>query len=224
MFSFFKKKINTEEGFYFPVTTDIHSHILPGIDDGSPNVETSLQLVKGLMQLGINKSIATPHIIGDMYRNNADTIFAAQQLLQDALTKEGLAFTLCAAAEYMLDNYFFELLDNKTLMLTVKDNILLTEFSYSAMPSHPEKMSFAIQTEGYIPILAHPERYGYYHRDYKYFNHLKVQKACQYLLFTDLRIKEIADKLGIEDQYYFSRMFAKLMGMSPVAYRTKRIS
>jgi len=58
----------------------------------------------------------------------------------------------------------------------------------------------------------------------EYFNHLKVQKACQYLLFTDLRIKEIADKLGIEDQYYFSRMFTKLMGISPVGYRTKRIS
>lgn len=58
----------------------------------------------------------------------------------------------------------------------------------------------------------------------EYFNHLKVQKACQYLLFTDLRIKEIADKLGIEDPYYFSRMFTKLMGISPIAYRTKRIS
>jgi len=58
----------------------------------------------------------------------------------------------------------------------------------------------------------------------EHFNHLKVQKACQYLLFTDLRIKEIADKLGIEDQYYFSRMFSKIMGMSPVAYRIKRIS
>jgi AraC-like DNA-binding protein/mannose-6-phosphate isomerase-like protein (cupin superfamily) len=58
----------------------------------------------------------------------------------------------------------------------------------------------------------------------EYFNHLKVQKACQYLLFTDLRIKEIADKLGIEDQYYFSRMFSKLMGTSPGTYRSKRIN
>jgi AraC-like DNA-binding protein/uncharacterized RmlC-like cupin family protein len=58
----------------------------------------------------------------------------------------------------------------------------------------------------------------------EHFNHLKVQKACQYLLFTDLRIKEIANKLGIEDQYYFSRMFTKIMGMSPVAYRIKRIN
>ena len=58
----------------------------------------------------------------------------------------------------------------------------------------------------------------------EYFNHLKVQKASQFLLFTDLRIKEIADKLGIKDPYYFTRMFTKLMGMSPATYRTKRVS
>lgn len=57
----------------------------------------------------------------------------------------------------------------------------------------------------------------------EYFNHLKVQKACQYLLFTNLRIKEIAQELGIEDQYYFSRMFTKVMGLAPNDYREKRI-
>lgn len=55
----------------------------------------------------------------------------------------------------------------------------------------------------------------------EYFNHLKVQKACQYLLFTNLRIKEISQELGIEDQYYFSRMFTKVMGMPPNDYRIK---
>lgn len=57
----------------------------------------------------------------------------------------------------------------------------------------------------------------------EYFNHLKIQQACQYLLFTDLRIKEIASELGIDDPYYFSRMFAKVMGVSPNSYREKRI-
>ncbi|MDH7464382.1 AraC family transcriptional regulator [Chitinophagaceae bacterium 26-R-25] len=56
----------------------------------------------------------------------------------------------------------------------------------------------------------------------EYFNHLKVQKACQYLLFTDLRVKEIAGKIGIYDPYYFSRMFSKIMGISPNEYRIKR--
>ena len=56
----------------------------------------------------------------------------------------------------------------------------------------------------------------------EYFNHLKIQKACQFLHFTDLRVKEIADKLGIEDPYYFSRMFSRLMGVSPNQYRGSR--
>jgi AraC-like DNA-binding protein len=57
----------------------------------------------------------------------------------------------------------------------------------------------------------------------EYFNHLKVQKACQFLLFTQLRIKEIAFEVGIDDPYYFSRMFTKIMGMSPNTYRQKRV-
>ncbi|HMJ47542.1 MAG TPA: CpsB/CapC family capsule biosynthesis tyrosine phosphatase [Ferruginibacter sp.] len=156
-----------------PFTTDIHSHILPGIDDGSPDVETSIMLIRGLMSAGITKSIATPHIIGDMYRNNSDTIFGAMKLLQDELDRQGIEFELSAAAEYMMDAYFIELLNNKTLLLTVKDKLLLTEFSYSSQPAHPEKMSFSIIMEGYTPILAHPERYGYYHDDFKMFHRLK---------------------------------------------------
>jgi AraC-like DNA-binding protein len=57
----------------------------------------------------------------------------------------------------------------------------------------------------------------------EYYNHLKIQKACQYLLFTDLRVKEISYKLGINDPYYFSRLFSKVMGMSPNVYRDKKI-
>lgn len=57
----------------------------------------------------------------------------------------------------------------------------------------------------------------------EYFNHLKIQQACQYLLFTQLRVKEISFELGIDDPYYFTRMFTKVMGMSPNTYREKRI-
>ena len=91
MFSFFRKKsIPAASGLSFPFDTDIHSHILPGIDDGSPDIETSLALVRGLYGLGIRKSVATPHIIADMYRNTPETINAALLLLQEAVAKEGI--------------------------------------------------------------------------------------------------------------------------------------
>jgi tyrosine-protein phosphatase YwqE len=173
MFSLFKKKKPILSNSYFPITTDIHSHILPGIDDGSPDIETSLLLVNGLMELGITRSIATPHIIGDMYRNDAQTIAVALKKLQEALSEKQIDFKVHAAAEYMLDDYFLELLQDQIPLLTLKDNIVLTEFSYAERPYNIEKMLFSIITEGYQPILAHPERYGYFHNDTKQYHHLK---------------------------------------------------
>jgi tyrosine-protein phosphatase YwqE len=110
------------------------------------------------------------------------------------LERQGIDFNLSAAAEYMLDQYFFEMLDNKVLLLTVQDKLLLTEFSYSSMPDHIEKMSFNIITEGYSPILAHPERYAYFHNNYKIYHHLKelgFQLQVNLLSLTNYYGKEV---------------------------------
>jgi tyrosine-protein phosphatase YwqE len=170
VFSFFRKKSSAES--YFPITTDIHSHILPGIDDGAPDLEASMLLVKGLMEMGITRSVATPHIISDLYRNTPETIAAAQKILQEELDKQHLDFKLSAAAEYMMDAAFFDKLNRGERLLTVKDQLLLTEFSYMTMPENPKLMSFTIITNGYTPILAHPERYGYLHDSYKNYHNL----------------------------------------------------
>ncbi len=171
MFSIFKKTAPFPSP-YFPIVTDIHSHILPGIDDGSPDIETSLALIEGLMKLGITQSIATPHIIGDLYRNDASSINESLSLLKKTLLEKQIDFKVTAAAEYMLDAYFLELLELNKPLLTIKDNILLTEFSYADKPYNVEQLLFNIITEGYQPILAHPERYGYYHNDFKQYNYL----------------------------------------------------
>ena len=173
MLNIFKKKQEFYTQGYFPIANDIHSHILPGIDDGSPDMETSLFLIDGMMKAGIASAVATPHIIGDMYRNDAVTIGAALGKVQEALKEKQTDFTLKAAAEYMMDEYFLTLLANKTPLLTVHDNMVLTEFSYVEKPFNAEQMAFTMITEGYRPILAHPERYGYYHNDHKQFDHLK---------------------------------------------------
>jgi protein-tyrosine phosphatase len=173
MFSIFKKKAPVFDSNYFPIVTDIHSHILPGIDDGSPDVDNSIELIEGLMKLGVTSSIATPHIIGDMFRNNEETISKALSILRNKLVEKNIHFPVNAAAEYMMDDYFLELLKNKTKLLTLKENIILTEFSYSEKPYNHKQMVFSIITEGYQPILAHPERYGYFHHDYKIYDELK---------------------------------------------------
>ncbi len=195
MFSFFKKRNDRVQTDYFPIVTDIHSHILPGIDDGSPDVETSILLIKGLMDLGVKRSVATPHIIGDMYPNNSETISTALHLLKTALKEREIDFEVEAAAEYMLDGYFFELLQEKVPLLTVRDTLVLTEFPYSTMPDYVEKMSFAIITDGYTPILAHPERYGYAHENYKFYNRwaeLGFKLQVNLLSLTGYYGKEVA--------------------------------
>jgi tyrosine-protein phosphatase YwqE len=153
--------------------TEIHCHVLPGIDDGSPDVETSVNLVKGLKSLGCNHIIATPHIIGDMYRNNRETISGAANKLQKALDAEGIEIGLSFAAEYMMDDYFMQLLKNEESLLCYKDKYLLTEFSYAVPPTHVEEISFEINTRGYQPILAHPERYNYFHQNFEQYERLK---------------------------------------------------
>lgn len=155
-----------------PIQTDIHSHILPGIDDGAPDIATSITLIKGLQQLGIQKIIATPHIIGDLYRNTPDTINTALQQTKAACANENINIELSAAAEYMLDDHFINLLRTGQPLMAIKDNIILTEQSYASPTSNLDKISFEIITSGYQPIMAHPERYNYYHHDHSRFHYL----------------------------------------------------
>ena len=125
MFGIFKRKPSDDVNAVLPVSTDMHSHILPGIDDGSPDIETSLRLVKGIYNLGIRTTVATPHIIGDMYRNTHETINAALAKLKDACATAGIDIAISAAAEYMLDDYFMKLLRHDEPLLAIHDNIIL---------------------------------------------------------------------------------------------------
>lgn len=175
MLNLFRKKKEHQPlypGFSW-LSQDIHSHLLPGIDDGSPDIETSLSLLRSLSAAGIKKFICTPHIIGDMYRNTPQTVNAALELLQQAVEREGLDVELSAAAEYMLDDHFMELMRKNEPLLTLKDRIILTELNYSTVVDNLEEIAFEIVTGNYQPIMAHPERYHYYHKNYDAYTRLK---------------------------------------------------
>ena len=152
---------------------DIHCHLLPGIDDGSPDVATSIELIKSLSAVGINRFICTPHVIGDMFRNTPVTIKAALDVLKSACQEHGLNTEISAAAEYMMDDYFIELLRKKQPLLTLTKNYILTELSYASMPDNLEQIAFEINVNNYQPLMAHPERYFYYHRDHDQYFRLK---------------------------------------------------
>jgi len=158
IFSFFKKR--KEKSNVPRLKVDLHSHLIPGIDDGSQSMEESLSLLRGMEALGYEKVITTPHIMSDAYRNTPEIITKGLRSLREAAGKEGLTIEIEAAAEYYLDDGFYDLLQ-KGEMLTVKGDYLLFETSYFAKPIQLEEMIFAISTSGYKPLMAHPERYRY---------------------------------------------------------------
>ncbi|MDA0686697.1 MAG: histidinol phosphatase [Bacteroidetes bacterium] len=152
---------------------DFHNHILPGIDDGAPDTEQSLILIRGLQELGFDRIHASPHIIADTHPNSPKTIEAARQKLSQAIEAQGMTLSIHAAAEYMLDDVFLSNLKAKQPLLRLGGDRVLVEFSYIQKPDHVESYSFEMQIQGYEPVLAHPERYGYYHRDFEYYEYLK---------------------------------------------------
>src|SRR5690349_2914514 len=107
---FGKKKETGTEKVYSLLKADMHSHLLPGIDDGSPDMKTSLELIRGMKALGYSKLITTPHIMGDMYRNSRELIEAKLAELKSAAENEGIEIALHAAAEYFLDDYVASML------------------------------------------------------------------------------------------------------------------
>jgi protein-tyrosine phosphatase len=127
-------------------------------------------LIEGLYAAGIRKTIATPHIIGDLYRNTPATINNALLQVKTACTKKNIDIEITAAAEYMLDDHFMELLRGDAPLLTLHKNIILTEIAYSSSPENLEEIILAITTKGYKPILAHPERYNFFQQKFEYYS------------------------------------------------------
>lgn len=145
------------------VGVDMHSHILPGIDDGADTLERSLELVQAMQQLGYRKLIMTPHIMSDFYRNTPEIIREKLALLRNAIAEAGIAMELGCAAEYYLDEGFLEKLDNNEELLTFGDKHLLFETSFLNEPLNLREAIFKMRSKGYKPVLAHPERYTYFY-------------------------------------------------------------
>ena len=178
----------------------MHSHLVPGVDDGSPDLETSLQLIEALQKLGFQNLITTPHVMIDLYPNTRDGILKAIEPLQEALIKNGSSVKLEIAAEYLIDDHFKQLI-KKEKLLSFADERLLVEMSFFAPTPGLHEALFEIQTKGYKPILAHPERYLYYRTDFEQFHRLK-EYGCSFQINTLSLIgyygkpaKEIAWKL-----------------------------
>ena len=152
--------------------TDLHSHLIPGIDDGSKNMEDSLEMLKGMQALGYERVITTPHIMSDAYNNSSKIIIEGLRQLRKAAAAEGINIAIGAAAEYYMDEELLSRLERKDI-LTIGGEYLLFETSYISKPLNFKDTIYEIQARGYKAMLAHPERYRYISNPAKEFEEMK---------------------------------------------------
>ncbi len=154
------------------VKVDIHSHLIPAIDDGSQSIEESLDILKKMSLLGYEKMITTPHIMADTYRNSSRTILDGLSKVKRSISDEKIDIKLDVAAEYYFDEALVDRLEDGDI-LTIGDGYLLFETSYISKPINFDDVLFHMSTKGYRPILAHPERYRYISDPKNMYTHMK---------------------------------------------------
>ncbi|MFD2185444.1 tyrosine-protein phosphatase [Aquimarina celericrescens] len=186
---------------------DIHSHLLPGIDDGVKTIYQSAYILEQFEKWGIKKVITTPHVMQQIWPNSSDLITGNLKKLQTVLPVLGISkIDVHASAEYMMDDLFYERI-KKDDILPLHENYILVEMSTFSPPINLSEILFEIKVAGYTPILAHPERYSfYYQNDLKKFDELKQSGFLFQLNILSLsghygdKVKAVAKKLV--DQNY----------------------
>ena len=207
MLSFFKSKPYLKDllaGDY----VDIHSHLLPGIDDGAKTITDTSKLVKSFQEMGVSQFITTPHISHYIWNNSPEAIIAKHEETKLLLEEENIKTPFRSAAEYFMDDWFEKHFQNEKL-LTLKDNYVLVEMSYMNAPVQLYKILFDLQVAGYIPVLAHPERYLFYHKNFNEYNKLK-KAGCMMQLnllavvgYYGSEITRVAEELLKKGMYDF---------------------
>ena len=160
MFNLFKKKSKESPKLFYH--TDMHCHILPGVDHGSQSVEESLEMLRAEIDMGITHIICTSHVTAETFENTPESLTAAYEVLKQAVKEEGLPVELYVSAEYRIDEYWTKEYEAGHLLPMPGKRILL-ENSFVQELIGIDNMMFDLQVKGYRPILAHPERYRYYY-------------------------------------------------------------
>lgn len=210
LFSFLKGKHEQKVADLSPLKVDMHSHLVPGIDDGSIDLNNSLELVTGLHRLGYRKLITTPHVMADHYRNSTETIVKGTEALNAFLLKTGIDVQVHPAAEYYLDNEFLQRIKSNDL-LSFGERYLLFELPFFSQPDILFQVIFDLQLAGYKPVLAHPERYAYWFKTpekYEELNDRGVILQANLLSFAGVYGKE-AQKTA---EFLADRKLIKMLG------------
>ena len=162
IFGMFNKQKKAAANLGGKLLVDIHSHLLPGIDDGAATMDHTIGMLRKMEELGYQKLILTPHVMSGVYENTSEIILKKRDEVRNVSQELGLKLTIEASAEYFFDETLFERIRTKDL-LPFQENHILFEFSFRNQPSQVEDIVFALKAAGYQPVLAHFERYMYFH-------------------------------------------------------------
>jgi len=205
VFSLFKKRTAHHK---YP--TDIHSHLLPGLDDGVKSLEESMEILHQFHELGTRKLYTTPHIMSDLYPNNEADILTKLSELQKKIANTGLEIEILAAAEYYLDETLLKKTESASHeLLTFGNNYLLFETSFMNQPFHLNEFIFKARSRGYHPVLAHPERYAYIQNDHELVDDLIQRGVLLQLNIISLAgyyskpVRKLAERLIEKGQVHF---------------------
>jgi tyrosine-protein phosphatase YwqE len=193
----FRKKIKANLG---SLVADMHSHLIPGIDDGAKELAQSVEMIRFFKELGYKKIITTPHIMSDYYKNSPEIILQGKEKVINELIKNKIEISFEVAAEYYLDENFEDKIKTKEL-LTFGKKYILFELPMFSEPPNLNHIIFDLQLAGYTPVLAHPERYPYWHNNINKYDEIRskgVLLQVNLLSFTGTyspEVKKIAQKL-----------------------------
>lgn len=192
-----------------PFATDMHAHLVPGIDDGSRSAENSVEMLGRMAEWGIQRVIPTPHVTEDTFENTPAVIDPAWTTLRDVVSEAGLHVDLLPpSAEYRVDSFFVKQLDAGNVR-PLSGRYLLVENGYHQEPWDFENVIFDLRNRGYIPVLAHPERYLYYHTSpgaYRRLASLDMLLQCNILSLAGYYgkdVRRVAHRLVDEGQIAF---------------------
>ncbi len=191
---------------YSGMVVDFHNHVLPGIDDGAKTLEDSVAMLRNFIELGVKKVIASPHSMADGYINSTEKILQTRDMVREAIKANNLDIQFDAAAEYYMDELFMEKIEKKDL-LTVGKNYVLMELSYLSKPTNTADAIYKLQVAGYNLILAHPERYPYYHEE----NFANYKEFKNRGVYFQINLGSLVGKYGAGARYTAEKMIDENM-------------
>lgn len=160
----------------YSVDVDIHSHLIPEIDDGARSIDESIAMLASFQQLGYKKVITTPHIHSEYYPNTKQVIESGLQTLKEEISQAGLTIKVEAAAEYYIDSEFLSLIENpEEIMSFGRFKYVLMETPFMNKPLIFDEVVFQLKSHGFVPVLAHPERYTYLMDDMSWLKKIRIQ-------------------------------------------------